>query len=67
MSDLAFLANEHFHSLPVEKQRDILWQYVLYVQKVVISETGDPFLFLKWYLLTEPFETEEQPKGDQDE
>jgi hypothetical protein len=52
-------AYTHFWSLPVDKQRDLLWQYALYVEKVVTNEVGDPFLFLKWYLLTEPFEPEE--------
>ncbi len=50
MNELLQEALRHFQSLPVEQQRDILWQYVLYVEAVVTHELGDPFLFLEWYL-----------------
>ena len=49
MNELLQAALADFQSLSIETQRDILWQYVLYVETVVTEELGDPFLFLEWY------------------
>ena len=53
-SQLALQAYTQFWSLPVEQQRDLLWQYTLYVETVVTEELGDPFPFLAWYLKGQP-------------
>ncbi len=54
MHELQQEALKLFQSLSAELQRDILWQYVLYVEQVVINELGDPFLFLEWFLKGQP-------------
>jgi hypothetical protein len=54
MDELLQKALQEFQSLSIEKQRDILWKYVLYVETVLVEELGDPFLFLEWYLKGEP-------------
>ena len=54
MSELLQEALKLFQSLSAELQRDILWQYTLYVEQVVILELGDPCLFLEWYLKGQP-------------
>lgn len=52
MKLLARFALEVFQGLPVEKQRDTLLEYVMYVEREV-EKNQMPDMLLEWYLQQE--------------